>query len=71
MSLLLTGFVLSLDLLLTSLLLDEGFLSFLDLSDGLLSKGFSIFGLGGFEFFDCIKSDTFDGSFDFESFLFL
>jgi hypothetical protein len=45
-----------------------GFLSLLDLSDGLFSKCLFILRSGGFHFLDSFKRDTFDGSFDFEGF---
>jgi hypothetical protein len=68
LSLLLGGFVLVDDFSFALLLGNRGFLSLLDLSNGLFSEGLFIFRSGCFHFLDGFKSDTFNGSFDFEGF---
>jgi hypothetical protein len=69
LSFLLSVLVLVYHFLVTSFLSSQGFLSVLDLTNGLFSKGLLIFRAGGFKLLDVVKGDTFNGSLLFESFL--
>jgi len=71
LSLLLGVLVNSLTLVDTSLLGGKSFLTFFNFSDGFFSKCFLVFRSSSLNFFDIIKSDTFNGSLFSEHFLLL